>query len=226
MEQALLFEADAPVVIGDLEAWCRTEELWPVVGVDEAGRGPLAGPVYAAAVALDLQTDDDDWFELLDDSKKLTAQARDEAAIEIKERALAWSVTWSDVDVIDDINILQATLRAMEGAIEAVSEALDEPVRRVFIDGNQRVVTSLPQQTVIKGDGRSYHIAAASILAKTERDRLMIEAHERWPEYAFDSNKGYGTVAHREAIAKFGPCPLHRTSFAGVKEHLDRLRAE
>lgn len=221
--QALLFDKVVSE-LGELEDWCRDHGLQPVVGVDEAGRGPLAGPVYAAAVVLDLECGDDAWFELLDDSKKLSPTAREEAAKEITQRAVAWAVASRDAAVIDEVNILQATLRAMEEAIDAVADRLASPPERVFIDGNQRVLTPYPQQTLIKGDGRSYHIAAASILAKTARDRMMVQAHERWPEYAFDSNKGYGTVAHRNAIARWGPCSLHRASFGGVREHLARMR--
>jgi ribonuclease HII len=223
MSQSELFE-EPGFELGDVERWCRRRELAPVIGVDEAGRGPLAGPVYAAAVVLD--HDDDDWFSMLDDSKKLSEEQRVEAAAEIKQRAVAWSITWRDAAEIDRINILQASLRAMEEAIEDVCAQLDRRPARVFIDGNQPVRTSLPQQTLVKGDARSYHIAAASILAKVERDAFMVARHEIWPEYAFGSNKGYPTKAHREAIATFGPCTLHRKTFGGVREHLDRLRDE
>lgn len=221
--QSLLFEEPGPA-LGDVEAWCLAHDVMPVIGVDEAGRGPLAGPVHAGAVVLDLRADDTSWFELLDDSKKLSPAARETAAVEIKARAVAWAVASRDASAIDELNILQATLRAMEEAIEAVTSTLSVRPQRVFIDGNQPVLTEIPQQTLIKGDGRSYHIAAASILAKTERDHLMQELHQRWPEYAFDSNKGYGTLAHRKAIEEYGPCPIHRLSFGGVREHVDRLR--
>lgn len=222
MDQPELFFVETPT-LGDVEQWCRARGLAPVVGVDEAGRGPLAGPVYAAAVVLDLNGDCD-WFCLLDDSKKLTAEQREAAAVEIKERAVAWTVCSRDQAAIDEINILQATLRAMEEAIDRVVEQLEVPPCRVFIDGNQPVRTSWPQQPLVGGDARSFHIAAASILAKVERDALMAHYHGEWPEYAFDSNKGYATVAHREAIAKYGPCPIHRLTFGGVKEHAARLR--
>ena len=222
MAQNLLFDQPDPC-LGDVEDWCRENGLNPVVGVDEAGRGPLAGPVYAAAVVLDLSADHE-WFSLLDDSKKLTAEQREAAADMIREHAVAWSVTSRDQRAIDEINILQATLRAMEDAIEEVCGQLDASPMRIFIDGNQAVRTTLPQQTLIKGDGRSLHIAAASILAKVERDALMVSLHETWPEYGFDSNKGYGSKSHREAIARFGPSPIHRLSFGGVREHVDRLR--
>lgn len=212
--------APTSFTIGEVERWCRTHAIGPVVGVDEAGRGPLAGPVYAAAVALDLDDPDDEWLELLDDSKKLSADRREEAYDLIRERALAWAVTHRGHDVIDDINILQATLRAMEEAIDRVTTELAAPPARVFIDGNQRVRTNCPQMPLVKGDGRSYAIAAASILAKVARDREMLGHHEAWPHYRFDSNKGYGTREHREAIRRHGPCPIHRRTFGGVREYL------
>lgn len=221
MSQAELFE-EPGFELGDVERWCRARDIAPIVGTDEAGRGPLAGPVYAAAVVLDL--DDDEWFEMLDDSKKLSEDERLAAAEVIKARAVAWSVTCRDAREIDRINILQASLRAMEEAIDEVCQTLADPPGRVFIDGNQPLRTSLPQQTLVKGDGRSYHVAAASILAKVERDAFMVARHEEWPEYAFDSNKGYPTRAHRDAIVEHGPCSLHRQTFGGVREHIDRLR--
>lgn len=222
--QAELF-GEPGFAIGDVERWCLDHGIARVVGVDEAGRGPLAGPVCAAAVVLD-GDGDTTWFELLDDSKKLSERARDNAAAQIRERAVAYAIAFEDAPSIDEINILQATLRAMKRAIDDVVAQLDEPPQRVLIDGNQRVAIDLPQQTLVKGDGRSYHIAAASILAKTARDALMYEAHKQWPEYAFQSNKGYGSKAHRDAIAQFGPCPLHRLSFGGVREHVARLRTD
>lgn len=221
--QHVLFDEPEPE-LGDVEVWCRDNGIVPVVGVDEAGRGPLAGPVYAAAVVLDLQGEPG-WFELLDDSKKLSESQREEAFDVIQREAIAWAIAWRDQRSVDEINVLQATLRAMEEAIERVCDALDRPPQRVFIDGNQPVQTSLPQQTLVKGDGRSFHIAAASILAKVARDRLMVGLHDTWPEYGFDSNKGYGSKSHREAIAAHGPCPVHRFTFGGVREHLDRLRS-
>lgn len=210
--------------LGDVEIWCLRQGIRWVVGVDEAGRGPLAGPVHAAAVALDLQNLSDELKDVLDDSKKLSHHAREQAYGLIVEQVPYWSVTFRDNQVIDEINILQSTLRSMEEAIEHVASGMRQIPDRVLIDGNTAVRTELTQQTLVKGDGRSYAIAAASILAKVTRDRLMIDYHGRWPEYAFDSNKGYGSVAHREAIGTYGPCEIHRLSFGGVREHAHRLR--
>lgn len=221
--QNSLFTAAAPV-LGEVEAKCRRAGMRWVIGVDEVGRGPLAGPVYAAAVVLDLERLDAEWIGLLDDSKKLSPHQRERAAEAIREGAVAYSICARDQQVIDEINILQATMRAMEEAIVRVCEAMGERPDRIFIDGNRPVQSDLPQETVIKGDGRSFHIAAASIVAKVERDRLMVDLHERWPEYNFASNKGYGSREHRDAIALHGPCSLHRLSFGGVREHVARLR--
>ncbi len=225
MEQAPLFGEQGPQQ-GEIERWCCERGLSLVIGVDEAGRGPLAGPVYAAAVALDPGDWEASWLDGLDDSKKMTEEARELAAERVKEHAIAWSITFRDHAAIDDINILQATLRAMEDAIEEVSRALPREPDRVFIDGNQSVRTQLPQQTLVKGDGRSLAIAAASVLAKTARDEMMREAHERWPEYNFRSNKGYGSAEHRAAIEEVGPCAIHRLSFGGVRQFADRLRQD
>lgn len=223
MSQAELF-GEPGFDLGDVERWCRDRGVAPLIGVDEAGRGPLAGPVCAAAVVLDVDGDTA-WFELLDDSKKLSEKARDTAAEEIKARAVAYAIAFEDARSIDEINILQASLRAMRRAVEEVAALAGAP-GLVLVDGNQRVPIALPQQTLVKGDGRSHHIAAASILAKTARDALMLRAHEQWPEYAFHSNKGYGSKAHRDAIAAHGPCPLHRLTFGGVREHVARLRTQ
>lgn len=223
MKQAPLFAESGPVQ-GEIEQWCCDNGLELIIGVDEAGRGPLAGPVHAAAVALDPRRIDAEWLVGLDDSKKMKEEAREAAADAVREGAIAWAVSFRDPRVIDEINILQATLRAMEESIELVCSALDRAPDRVFVDGNQPVRTTLPQQTLIKGDGRSLAIAAASVLAKTIRDEVMRDAHQTWPEYNFASNKGYGSAEHRNAIAEVGPCPLHRLSFGGVREHVDRLR--
>lgn len=221
--QKNLFDAPEPY-LGDVEDRCRREGMRLVVGVDEVGRGPLAGPVYAAAVVLDLGRLDEAWVGGLDDSKKLSPTRREAAAEAIRDGAIAYSICARDERVIDEINILQATMRAMEEAIADVCEALGTRPDRVFIDGNRPVKIDLPQETVIGGDGRSLHIAAASILAKVARDRLMVDLHERWPEYNFASNKGYGSREHRDAIAVHGPCEAHRLSFGGVREHVERLR--
>ena len=212
--------------LGDAESWCIQRGYSWIIGVDEAGRGPLAGPVYTAAVALDLSCLDEDWLSHLNDSKKLDEDSRRAARDLIEEHAVAFAVDWADPKRIDEINILQATLKSMKSAVDAVVQMLDEPVDHVLIDGNQRIETELEQLTLVKGDGRSLAIAAASILAKVGRDELMLEYHDRWPEYGFNSNKGYGSQAHRDAIAEHGPCEIHRMTFGGVKEHAHRLRAD
>jgi len=217
--------AREPQSIGEVEAAAKRLGYDVIIGVDEAGRGPLAGPVTAAAVALDMRALDADWVSELDDSKKLKEEVRERLFDVILDGALATSVVSKSREVIDEVNILQATRLAMKEAIEEVAGALDVPVDRVYVDGKQFVDITLPQTAVIKGDGRSFHIAAASILAKVTRDREMRAADETWPEYAFAQNKGYGTRAHREAIAEDGPCPLHRSSFGGVREHWERVRA-
>lgn len=225
MKQAPLFGETGPVQ-GEIERWCADNGIELIIGVDEAGRGPLAGPVHAAAVALDPRAWEADWLVGLDDSKKMTEADREVAATAIRESAIAWSIAHRDERAIDEINILQATLRAMEEAIEHVCNALSCEPERVFIDGNQSVQTLLPQQTLVKGDGRSLAIAAASVLAKTSRDEVMRKAHESWPEYNFQSNKGYGSIEHRKAIVEHGPCRIHRLTFGAVREHAERLRAD
>lgn len=209
-----------PPSIGELELWCVGRGHRYIIGVDEAGRGPLAGPVSAAALILDLEALDAGWLEKLDDSKKLNDALREEAFGEIQRAALSFGIAHLDHGVIDEINILQATFRAMEAAVHAALEGFEERIDCVFIDGNKTVNLQLPQRAVVKGDARSRAIAAASILAKVSRDRLMREYHEKWPVYGFDSHKGYPTRAHRDAVAEFGPCPIHRRSFKGVREFL------
>jgi ribonuclease HII len=223
MDQQLLFESSKPK-IGELETWCVEQGYRFIIGVDEAGRGPLAGPVYAAAVVVDLHSLDEPWLEQMDDSKKLAQAQREQAFSLIESSAPAFSIASKDHRIIDEINILQATHRAMEQAVRQACEQLDERPDYVFIDGNVPVKLDLPQRTVVKGDARSRAIAAASILAKVSRDKVMREHHLRWPEYNFASNKGYPTQEHRSAVATHGPCPIHRLSFRGVKEHRERLR--
>lgn len=177
-----------------------------VCGVDEAGRGPLAGPVCAAAVILP----ENCVIEGLNDSKKLTAAKREKLIDEIKEKAIAWSVAFSSVEEIEDVNILNATYLAMNRAIEG----LNVPADYALIDGN-RVPKNIKVscETVIKGDALSYSIAAASIIAKVTRDRLMNEYDEKYPQYGFAKHAGYGTKAHTDAILKYGMCEIHRPSF-------------
>ena len=175
-------------------------------GVDEAGRGPLAGPVFAAAVILP----EDYEIEGLNDSKKLSEKKRDLLFDEIIEHALAYSIQSIDHKTIDEINILEATMLAMKTAVENLSIKPE----RVFIDGN-RVPKNMevPAEFVIKGDATSASIAAASILAKVSRDRLMLEMDKKYPEYCFAKHKGYGTKLHYEKIREFGPSEIHRLTF-------------
>ena len=175
-----------------------------VCGVDEAGRGPLAGPVCAAAVILAEE------IEGLNDSKKLSEKKREALFDEIKEKALSYSIAFASVEEIEKYNILNATYIAMNRAVEG----LETPADFALIDGN-RVPTDIkvPCKTVIKGDALSCSIAAASILAKVTRDRLMLEEDEKYPEYNFKKHKGYGTKEHTDAILKYGVSPIHRPSF-------------
>lgn len=175
-----------------------------VCGVDEAGRGPLAGPVYAAAVILP----EDTYIAGINDSKKLSEKRREELFDEIIEKAEAYYISSVDESKIDEINILNATYLAMCDAIENVSADF------ALIDGN-RVPTDIkvPCETIVKGDSKSISIAAASILAKVARDRYIIEQDALYPEYGFAKHKGYGTKQHTEAIAKHGPCKIHRRTF-------------
>lgn len=176
-----------------------------VCGVDEAGRGPLAGPVCAAAVILppDIQ------IEGLDDSKKLSDKRRRELFPIIKEQAIAYSIAFADHKEIDEINILQATYLAMERAINGLSVRPDF----ALIDGNRSKDFGLPVETIIHGDSLSASIAAASVLAKVTRDDYMLEMALSYPQYGFEVHKGYGTKVHYEALSAHGPCPIHRMSF-------------
>ncbi len=177
-----------------------------VCGVDEAGRGPLAGPVYAAAVILP----EDCEIEGLNDSKKISEKKRDMLFDIIKQKAVSYCVASASVDEIEEFNILNATYLAMNRAIEGLSM----PADYALIDGN-RVPNGIkiPCLTVVKGDAKSFSIAAASILAKVTRDRVMNEMSEKYPEYNFKKHKGYGTKEHTDAILEYGPCEIHRLSF-------------
>lgn len=179
--------------------------LHPICGVDEAGRGPLAGPVCAAAVILPEHLQ----IPGLTDSKKLTDKKRRELFPIIQEQAIAYGIGLASESEIDEINILQATFLAMGRALEQLS------VRPALalIDGNRETDFGLLVKTVVKGDSLSANIAAASILAKVTRDNLMLELAQQYPEYGFDIHKGYGTKAHYEALRTYGPCPIHRRSF-------------
>ena len=178
-----------------------------IAGVDEVGRGPLAGPVVCAAVVMPL--DDDLIIEGIDDSKKLSEKKREQLAEEIKKRALAYTIIEVSEEQIDEINILEATKLGMKQAIETL--ALQPDV--VLTDGNMTIDIAHKQQSVIHGDALSYSIGAASIIAKVYRDHLMDEFAKIYPAYAFDKNKGYGTAAHVQAIKQEGICPIHRKTF-------------
>jgi len=183
-----------------------------IAGVDEAGRGPLAGAVYAAAVVFDEGV----YIDGVNDSKKLTEKKRELLFDEIIAKAKSYCIFSVDEKVIDEINILNATYRAFEGAVSG----LNPPCDFALIDGNRAGKMSVPFETVVKGDSLSFSIAAASILAKVSRDRYIIEADKLYPEYGFAKHKGYGTKEHLEAIRKYGPCPIHRLTFGGVREHV------
>ena len=188
-----------------IESQCRLDGALMICGADEAGAGPLAGDVYAAAVILPWG-----WVpEGLNDSKKLTPKQRDRLFDEIRERAVAWAVTSVDATTIDEINILSARLLAMDRAIRAPDPAADF----ALIDGNRDKGISCPHRTVIKGDSLSANIAAASVLAKVSRDRYMEEMTKVYPEYEFERHKGYPTKRHYELLRQYGPCPIHRKSF-------------
>ena len=183
-------------------------------GVDEAGRGPLAGPVVVGAVILDANRP----IEGLADSKRLTARRRELLDVEIRQHALAWHVEVVDAETIDRVNILQATMLGMQRAVES----LDPVPELVLVDGNRAPKMPCACRAIVKGDQLEPAISAASILAKVHRDRLMQALHHSFPVYGFDRHKGYPTRAHLEALARIGPCPQHRRSFAPVREALSR----
>ncbi len=178
-----------------------------IAGVDEVGRGPLAGPVVCAAVIMPL--DEDSLVVGVDDSKKLSEKKREELAELIKERALAYTIVEVSEKDIDEINILQATRLGMKRAIEGLAI----PPQTVLTDGNMTLDISFPQRSVVHGDALSYSIGAASIIAKVYRDKKMEEFAKIYPQYAFESNKGYGSAAHIQAIREYGLCPIHRRTF-------------
>ena len=188
-----------------IEHQCFEDGCQIVCGVDEAGRGPLAGPVCAAAVILPK----DLVIPGLNDSKKLTEKKRRELYDLIVEQAVAYGIALADEKEIDEINILQATFRAMERAVAKLAVKPD----MVLIDGNREPMIDLPMKTVVKGDSLSASIAAASILAKVTRDRIMEEQDAVYPAYGFAVHKGYGTKRHYEALTEFGPSPIHRMTF-------------
>ena len=186
-----------------------------VCGIDEAGRGPLAGPVVAAAVILDLARP----IPGLNDSKKLSGKKRDALAALIRERAVTWAVAEATVEEIDRLNILHATLLAMQRAVAGLSIKPE----RAMVDGNRCPLLAMPVEAVVKGDGKIASIAAASILAKTVRDAGMLALHAEYPHYGFDRHMGYPTAAHCAALATHGASPAHRRSFGPVARQLSLL---
>ncbi len=201
--------------------FCRPEQLglgWDtpglMAGVDEAGRGPLAGPVVAAAVILD----DLHPVQGLADSKLLTPRRRERLFDEIRAKALCVCIAQASVEEIDTLNILQATLLAMRRAVEGLRLL----PKYVLVDGNQLPRLNMPAMAIVKGDSKVPAISAASILAKVQRDRLCAELHAQWPAYGFDGHKGYPTPAHLAALRDHGACPAHRRSYAPVREVLER----
>ena len=197
-----------------IDLWQYEREAWAegyaaVCGCDEAGAGPLAGPVYAAAVILSQGVE----LDGLNDSKKLTPKKRDILFDAIREQASAWAVAWVDAGEIDETDILSARMKAMQLAIDRLAKAADF----ALIDGNRdkgkRAAITTPHRTIVQGDGRSASIAAASILAKVSRDRWMEEAAKTYPQYEFERHKGYGTKRHYELLRRYGPSPIHRRTF-------------
>lgn len=189
----------------EIEKECHRQGFPLICGVDEAGRGPLAGPVCAAAVILPEETE----IPGLTDSKKLSDKKRRELFPLIQEKAIAYGIGMASQQEIDEINILQATFLAMKRALAQLSVRPD----LALIDGNRETDFGLPVRTVVKGDSLSANIAAASILAKVTRDDLMMEMAKTYPQYGFDVHKGYGTKAHYAALREFGPCYIHRMTF-------------
>lgn len=176
-----------------------------ICGVDEAGRGPLAGPVCAAAVILPPNT----IIDGVNDSKKLTEKKREALFDVIKKTAVSYCIAYASVEEIESINILNATMLAMKRAVEGLNVKADY----AMIDGNKMPQLDIDGETIVKGDAKSMSIACASILAKVSRDRLLYEYAKEYPQYHFEKHKGYGTAVHREAILEYGPCPYHRMSF-------------
>lgn len=189
----------------EFEEAAKARGFQHICGVDEAGRGPLAGPVCAAAVILPENT----IIEGVNDSKKLSEKKREALFDVIRNTAVAYCVAYASVEEIEELNILNATMLAMKRAVEG----LEIPADYAMIDGNRLPDLSIDAEYIIKGDARSMSIASASILAKVSRDRLMYEYAKEYPQYAFDKHKGYGTKVHKAALLEYGPCPYHRMSF-------------
>jgi ribonuclease HII len=206
-----LFE-DAPSDLFAFEKRAMSRGYSAIAGIDEAGRGALAGPVVAAAVILSPHGD----YAGIDDSKKLSPRQRDIYFDQIMRQAVAVGIGYGDSVMVDRINILQATLQAMADAVHSLPVVPDF----LLIDGISSPHLAIPAQTIKKGDSASVSIASASIIAKVTRDRLMAALGKKYPEYGFPIHKGYGSAAHLASIASYGPCPVHRMTFHGVREHV------
>ena len=230
--QGSLFIPDPPskfAGIGAIEQWASAHQLFPTIGVDEAGRGPLAGPVVAAAVCFPPAPLPPS-LKSLDDSKKLSEKRRRALVEPVKAHALAYGISEVSPKKIDEINILQATFAAMRLAVAQACDMLRAAgyaSPHLLIDGSHQIpACSWPQYALVKGDQRSLQIAAASILAKVSRDQKMVALEEEHPGYGFGSHKGYGTRAHLEALERLGPCQEHRRSFRPVREAAARWEKE
>ena len=212
-EERLEKQRQRLIEMKEREHQLHEEGIAYIAGVDEVGRGPLAGPVVTAAVVLPAD------FDVLgiDDSKKLSEKRREELYDVITEKALAWGIGMADQQVIDEINILQATKQAMREAIDQADRMLRErtggSIGRVLLDAVELPGLPVPQESIIKGDTKVLAIAAASIVAKVTRDRMMVRYAEEYPWYAFEKNKGYGTRDHYAGLREHGPCPIHRRTF-------------
>jgi ribonuclease HII len=202
--------AKPPVCGWKLERAARKAGMLRIAGVDEVGRGPMFGPVVAAAVILAPKCR----LEGLNDSKKLSEKKRNELDVEIRANAVAWAIAAVDVETIDRINIRQASLLAMRLAVQQLALTPDY----LLIDGCDTIDWPCPQQSVIQGDGTSFSIAAASVIAKVYRDRLLVELDSQFPGYGLASHKGYCSAEHREALARLGPTPMHRKSWSPVAQ--------
>ena len=203
------------------ERLLRAQGFEVVAGLDEAGRGPLAGPVVAGCAILDGESD----HRLFEDSKKLSEKKREELFAILVQSGTPHGVGIVSAREIDRINILQASLLAMKRAVEDCEKRFSRKASFLLVDGKFTVPLSLPQQALVKGESRSASIAAASIVAKVTRDRLMLQYHEQYPQYRLDRHKGYPTRMHRRAIADHGPSPIHRRTFKGVREFCPELAA-
>lgn len=203
--------------LGDVERWAAQRGFGTIIGIDEAGRGPLAGPVVTAAVSLPIDME----IAGLDDSKLLSEDERERLFPEILERASSYGVAFASPELIDRENILNATLSAMEKAA-LLAESRGSRADLWVIDGNHALKCRRMQKAVVHGDRLCRSVAAASVIAKVLRDRHMILAAKRWPGYGFERHKGYPTAAHRKAVERLGPCPIHRKTFRGVREFISR----